>query len=237
MAYELEEARAIDERMAPATPPVIAGVELAAARLVVRTVGGDYFDVIRFDDGTAALCIADVIGKGIPAAMLLANLQAAVRALASPGLPPAEMCRRLNRALCQNMPPGKFITLVYALLDPASGRLTYANAGHSLPALLRAGGGVEYLREGGTVLGVFRDWSYQQAELVLGAGDRLLLYTDGVTEARNAEGEEFGEERLLAAARASHHNAAEGVKNRIFAALEGFAGGFQDDATLLVVAR
>src|SRR5262249_43746158 len=130
---EVEEARSIQERLLPLEMPQVQGCDIRATWLPAHDVGGDYFDAIQLSDSTVAFCIADVSGKGLPAALLMANTQATVRAFAATNDSPAEMCRRLNRALSENLSPGKFITMFYAVLDTAAMRLRYTNAGHLPP--------------------------------------------------------------------------------------------------------
>ncbi len=131
----------------------------------------------------------------------MSNLQAAVRAFAQDGALPSAVCASVNRLLCRNMAAGRFVTFCYARIDVAAGRLTYANAGHNPPLLIRPDGAAELLSPGGTVLGVFMESTYEPGEFAIGPGDRLVFYTDGITESRNAAGDEYGEERLVDAAR------------------------------------
>jgi sigma-B regulation protein RsbU (phosphoserine phosphatase) len=183
------------------------------------------------------LCIADVAGKGLPASLLMANLQAAIRSLAAESEGPRDLCARLNRLVCSNTPEDKFITLFYGLFDAASRRLVYSNAGHNSPILLRRDRSFVRLPEGGAALGIFPEWRYEDAEIQLTAGDRLVLFTDGVTEAMSRQGEEFGEERLLALMAADPELGAAELQKRILEAVSGFsAGELQDDATLIVMA-
>ena len=194
---ELTEALRIQTRLLPQQIPQIDGWELAVSWQPASGVGGDCFDTIRYSDTRLALTIADVVGKGIPAALLMSNLQAAVRAFASEAVEPQALCHQVNRILCGNIAEGRFISFFYCVLDATAGVLNYTNAGHYLPMLVRADGTVERLGIGGPVLGVLPEAEYEQASVVLGAGDRLVLYTDGLTEARDAADEEFGEDRLL----------------------------------------
>ncbi|HLK34518.1 MAG TPA: PP2C family protein-serine/threonine phosphatase, partial [Terriglobales bacterium] len=172
--------------------PEIAGYEVAATAQPLQFVGGDYYNVVRIDDDHTAICIADVSGKGLPAALLMSSLQAALKPLISENLPPQELCRRLNRILCDLTPLGKFISFFYAVLDSAENRVTYCNAGHNPPLLIRAGGESVQLNAGGAVLGQFCDWSYVQSEIQMFAGDRLLIFTDGLVEASNLDDTQFG---------------------------------------------
>src|SRR4051812_19257702 len=234
---ELAEALKIQRRLLPQHVPQIDGWELAVSWQPASGVGGDCFDIIRFGDSRLALSIADVVGKGIPAALLMSNLQAAVRAFASDVVDPRELCHQVNRILCGNIAEGRFISFFYAMLDAATGTLTYTNAGHYLPMLVRADGAVERLGIGGPVLGVISDGEYEQAQVTLAAGDRLVLFTDGLTEARSPTDEEFGEDRLLDALLQHHACSAPALQARLADAVAAFTGGrLQDDATLMVLA-
>src|SRR5207244_9391792 len=133
-----------------------------------RIVGGDYFDVLRFDDQTVGLCIADVAGKGLPAALMMANLQATVKAYASKHTSPRELCARVNRAMCGNFATGKYATFFYALFDAGRNCLVYSNAGHNPPILCRRHHSLAYLDRGGTVIGLFEDSRYDEAEVIWG---------------------------------------------------------------------
>jgi sigma-B regulation protein RsbU (phosphoserine phosphatase) len=235
--HEIAEARAIQEGFLPKEIPRLAGYEIAAAWQSARVVGGDYFDVLPFDGEMCGLCIADVAGKGLPAALLMSNLQAAVRGLASPSLPPEDLCLRLNALLCRNMASDRFVTLFYAQLDGPSRHLRYVSAGHNPPFVLHRDGTHDRLREGGLVLGVFANQLFKSGTAQLRSGDRMVLYTDGVTEACNSDDEEFGEERLLQVLQQDPaRSAVEIQKNILHAAAEFSRGPWQDDATLLVIA-
>src|SRR6267143_4239837 len=235
--HEIAEARAIQEGFLPKEIPQLAGYEIAAAWQSARVVGGDYFDVLPFDGEICGLCIADVAGKGLPAALLMSNLQAAVRGLASPSLPPEGLCSRLNALLCRNMTSDRFITLFYAQLDGPTRLCRYASAGHNPPFLLHRDGTHQRLREGGGVLGVFPDQKFDLGSAQLAPGDRVILFTDGVTEANNPEGEEFGEERLLGLLEQNRASSAGELQKRILNAAAAFSDGhWHDDVTLLVLA-
>ncbi len=235
--HEIAEARAIQEGFLPKEIPQLAGYEIAAAWQSARVVGGDYFDVLPFDGEMCGLCIADVAGKGLPAALLMSNLQAAVRGLASPSLAPEDLCLRLNALLCRNIASDRFVTLFYAQLDGASRQLRYVSAGHNPPFVVRRDGSHERLRQGGIVLGVFANQTFKSDVTQLQSGDRLVLYTDGVTEACNSEDEEFGEDRLLQVLQENAAAPAVEIQKKILQSVAQFSHGtWQDDATLLVVA-
>jgi len=235
--HEIAEARAIQEGFLPKEIPQLAGYEIAAAWQSARVVGGDYFDVLPFDGEMCGLCIADVAGKGLPAALLMSNLQAAVRGLASASLAPEDLCSRLNALLCRNIASDRFVTLFYAQLDGPSRQLRYLSAGHNPPFVVRRDGSHERLREGGLVLGVFANQTFKSGTTKLQSGDRLVLYTDGVTEACNSDDEEFGEDRLLQVLQENTAAPAVEIQKKILQSVAQFShGAWQDDATLLVVA-
>jgi sigma-B regulation protein RsbU (phosphoserine phosphatase) len=231
---ELNRAREIQTDLLPKTLPQVPGIELAGAWQPARAVGGDYFDVIRLDDSRLGICIGDVSGKGITAALLMANLQAAFRAFATPEAKPSAVCSKLNEFVCGNVAPGKFITFFYAILDVGKRTLTYENAGHCAGLLVKTGGQTEHMRGQGGVLGVDPDWTYADCTLALSAGDRLLFFTDGVTEAENQQEEEFGYEGVIRAATTGPSSAAE-LKTRVMKEVAEYCRGeFRDDVTLVV---
>jgi sigma-B regulation protein RsbU (phosphoserine phosphatase) len=234
---ELDEARRIQRTLLPSVLPQMDGVELAASWQPASGVGGDCFDAIRFSSHRLALSIADVVGKGIPAALLMSNLQAAVRAFATEAARPAELCEQVNTILCGHISEGRFISFFYCVVDSEIGSVTYANAGHFPPGLIKADGTVIRLTSGGAVLGVLPAGGYESGTVALGAGDRLILYTDGITEARSEDDEEFGDERLLALAVEHRACSAPALQARLVDAVSTFTGRrFTDDATLIVLA-
>ncbi len=200
---ELEQAREIQQSLLPKEIPQITGFAIAGAWEPARVVGGDYFDVIRLSETRLGICIADVVGKSISAALLMANVQASVRAFAAESTSPAQLCQRVNSVLCSSIGTGKFVTFFYGVLDAAEKTLQFSNAGHLPPILIRTRGQVQELDSGGAVLGVFPAWQYEDSRVRLEPGDRLLLFTDGITEAGLPGGEEFGEQRLIQGVRQS----------------------------------
>ena len=232
---EFEEARLIQRGLLPTAVPKVDGVQLAVAWQPANGVGGDCFDTLSFGQ-VLGISIADIAGKGLPAALLMSNLQAAVRAFAQETVAPSSICGSVNRLLCRNMASGRFATFCYARVEAQARRIVFSNAGHNPPLLVRKSGSFERLSEGGTVLGVFPDTQYDQGEMALESGDRLIFYTDGITEARNPAGDEYGEEQLAAAAIGCRTDPAEAMKDALLANVNEFTGGhFDDDATLIVV--
>jgi sigma-B regulation protein RsbU (phosphoserine phosphatase) len=235
--HEIAEARSIQEGFLPKEIPQLSGYEIARAWQSARAVGGDYFDVLPFENETVGLCIADVAGKGMPAALLMSNLQAAVRGFASPTVSPDELCVRLNSLIYRNIASDRFITFFYAQLDGRARVLRYVNAGHNAPIVLHRDGSHHRLQEGGGVLGVFPAQTFAVGSIRLEAGDRVVLFTDGVTEASNAQDEEFGEERLVRLLAQNSHCSAGEIQEKILETAGAFClGNWHDDATLLILA-
>jgi sigma-B regulation protein RsbU (phosphoserine phosphatase) len=234
---DLDEARRIQRKLLPLAVPQIDGCEISAQWQPAAGVGGDCFDAIAFGSDRVGLSIADVVGKGIPAALLMSNLQAAVRAFATESARPADLCDQVNRILCGRIAEGRFISFFYGILDTGLGSLTYANAGHFAPVVVRADGTTERLTCGGPVLGVIADAPYEQGQIAVSSQDRIICFTDGITEARAADDEEFGEARLISAAIENRSCSAPALRTRLMDCAASFTGGtFQDDATLIVVA-
>jgi serine phosphatase RsbU (regulator of sigma subunit) len=233
---EFEKAREIQQALLPGRIPQAPGIRIAGAWQPARVVGGDYYDVLDLGSGRLALVIADVSGKGIPAALLMSNVQAAVKALAYEATAPKDLCERVNRVISSNISVGRFITFFYGVLDTRTMTLAYSNAGHLPPILWHTSGTVERLDAGGLILGVSKRAVYEQGEVALEPGDRLLLFTDGLSEAFNGEDEEFGEERLAALVADSENATAEEIGRRVLRAVAEFSNNnFHDDATLIAV--
>lgn len=243
-ARALDEARRIQRKLLPAVLPQIDGCEVAASWQPASGVGGDCFDAIAFGASRLGLSIADVVGKGIPAALLMSNLQAAVRAFATEATSPGELCQQVNRILCGNIAEGRFISFFYCTVDTGQDVLTYSTAGHYPPILVHADGSVERLSTGGPVLGLFADATYGEQQITVRSGDRLIMFTDGITEVRPAGTtaddpghDDFTEESLIAHAIEHRACSAPALQARLTAAVAEYAGGtFQDDATLMIVA-
>ena len=236
-AYELQRVREVQE-CCPWCPPRSARVSrLRITRGPARAVSGDYFDAIDLGSLKRGICIADVVGKGMPAALLMSNVQAAVKAVASDSISPSELCSRVNRVLAGNLAPGNFVTMFYSVMDTESRTLSYTNAGHCAPMLIHRNGASERLESGGALLGVFRQWVFEQQTVKLEAGDRLVLFTDGITELADSGNEEFGEERLEELLRSARGLDAEQMKQKVLQAISAFnAGEYQDDITVVVIA-
>lgn len=233
---ELEQAHEIQRHLLPRETPQIAGFQIACAWQPAKSVSGDYFDVFPLAEGRLALCIADVSGKGITAALLMANLQASVRAFAPEAASPAVLCAKLNSVLCDTIAPGKFVTFFYGIIDSQQRRLHYENAGHCLPLLVHADGTILLPASYSGVLGLFSHWTFQDSELQLQPGDCLVLMTDGVLEAANASEEEFGYQRLIEVVKTKRGAGVHGIRTAIMEAVSLFCEGkFDDDASLIVV--
>lgn len=233
---EQADARAIQRSLLPAALPSMPGCSVAARWEPAMAFGGDCYDALRLTDTHLAISIADVCGKGLPAAMLMSNLLASVRAFAASERRPRDVVSSTNRALCRHGNLRRFVTLFYGVYDSSAKRLTYTNAGHNPPVVARRDGSFERLSVGGMVTGVFEDAAYEEGTVVLESGDRLVLFTDGITEARAANGVEFEDEGLLQTVTRHHQGDAGSLVRAIFDEVASFAGGpLQDDATAVVV--
>ncbi len=238
LEHELDQARDTQMRLVPAEPLRLGAWEVTGLLTPARQVGGDSFDYFVIGDQRLGFSIGDVSGKGLPAALLMMTAQGYLRVTCSSDRPLPEKMRQLNQGVVRSAQPGKFITLFYGELDPAEGRLRYVNAGHNYPLLRRADGCLEPLIEGGLVLGFGADVEFAQGEVTLAAGDALLLTSDGVSEAMDLRGGEYGEERLQEAWR--RHGArppAEFIAT-LMADIESFRDGApqSDDITVVVLA-
>jgi serine phosphatase RsbU (regulator of sigma subunit) len=201
-------------------------------------VGGDYYDFLDLGPGRLGLVLADISGKGISAALLMAHLQANLRSQYALAMEdPLRLLQSVNHLFRESTDPGRFATAFFASYEEATHRLRYANCGHNPPLLLRADGRVEWLGGTAMVLGLFEDWTSTIEEVELAAGDILVIYTDGVTEAKSDEGEDFGEQRLLEAVRASSRLAAAELLDKLVTTVQIFSGSEQEDDLTLLVAR
>jgi serine phosphatase RsbU (regulator of sigma subunit) len=235
---ELDVARALQIAILPATFPARPGCDSAARMIPATTMGGDFYDFIELQDGRIGLVMADVSGKGVPAAFFMAVARTTLRDLATHHCDPGACLAQANEVLCQQNPMDLFVTVFYCILDPATGVLRYANGGHNPPYLRRADGSVEALSgAGGLVLGAMPGIKYPEHAARLVAGDRLVLYTDGVTEAFDPRGEAYGTERLVDEIRSHGNGTAQGLMERICRSVASFAGlaPQSDDITLIVL--
>ena len=233
---ELIEARAIQQRLIPRESLQVGKYDFACSWQPAGEVSGDYCDVTPLKDQQVALCIGDVSGKGLPAALLMANLQAAVKANEEVALTPSQLVTNVNRVISQNVSENKFITFFYGVVDTKNNRLTYTNAGHNAPLLVRRDGSVFCLSTGGVILGILPDHPFSQGSIDLQPGDQLLLYTDGISEAMNTEGEEFGEARLQQFLRTIAPRAAYSTLQEINQAVSAFHSALErDDRTMIAM--
>jgi phosphoserine phosphatase RsbU/P len=239
MQRDLSQAAEIQKRVLPGAAPEVPGADLAGFNAACRTVGGDYFDFFPYPDGRVALALGDVSGKGMPASLMMMGLHARVQVLAEDPSDLAALMTRLNKATCLQCPSNRFITFFFSVLDPATGDLSFANAGHNPPILMAASGEARMLEGGGPVLGILPIAPYRQDRAHLDPGDLLVLYSDGVTEAANPAFEEFGEERLIEVLRQNRSAPAGVMVAAVTKALAEFAQGAPqaDDITILVAKR
>jgi len=236
---DLEVARAIQEAMLPAGTFATPGVVACGLTRPANTVGGDFYDLLPAPNGQLVVALGDVAGKGSPAALLMALLLAMMRTLVDEGLEDASLVERLNVQVARHSPASRFITFFYSRYDPASGRLTYVNAGHT-PALVQRGDGrFDRLLGGGVALGMFEGSTYEAHETTLEPGDTLVLYSDGITEAESPAGQPFEEPGLQAVLRETRHQEPAAVGQAIFHAVERHAQDVKlaDDLTVLLLTR
>ncbi len=231
MSREAQEARAIQQALLPKVSPYAPGFAISGLTIQAGEVGGDWYDFIPFDDGCWGLVLADVSGKGTAAALLMSATRGMLRSLADTCKSPAEVLNKLNRLMVEDFPSGKFVTLIYAVLDPANRTLRFASAGH-LPPLLVTTDGASFLQsELGMPLGLTRG-EFSDTQILLGEGSRLLFYSDGITEAAGPNDEEYGPERLrnhVVGVNASTESVLADVRRHVNGV------GLQDDATVILV--
>lgn len=242
---ELETARKIQVRLLPDEMPLIAGFEIAGTSIPSKQVGGDYFDFLDLGKGRLGIAIADVSGKGIPAALLMANLQASLHAQTLEIERIAEVTIRINNLLVKSTDANMFVTFFYGMLDRSRSTFTSTNAGHNPPILLRTDKNIERLTKGGLVLGFLPDQKYAQQTTTLNPGDILVLFTDGITEARAPEGEKaaedklFGEDRLVQVIKDTANLSAREIQSAILQAVSAHTQNTPhgDDITLVIIKR
>jgi phosphoserine phosphatase RsbU/P len=237
-AHELAIARQVQARLFPQSLPALRSLDYAGACLPARAVGGDYYDFLSLGPGRLGLVIGDVMGKGIAAALLMANLQANLRSQVAFALDePARLLQSVNQLFCENSPEGAFASLFFADYHDASGALRYVNCGHLAALLLHRDGTLDRLASTSTVLGLFRQWECSVGEVRLQSDDVLALYTDGVTEAFDEAGEEFGERRLVDALRRHRDRPSESLLASLVDEVRSYSPHEQHDDLTLIVAR
>ena len=235
---EMQIARQVQSRLLPQQAPSLKGLECCGKCIQTRAVGGDYYDFLDFGSGRLGLVLADISGKGMSAALLMANLQANLRgqyALALENVP--RLLRSVNQLFYRNTETSHYATMFFAIYDDATRRLLYANCGHNAPIVVRANGDAERLAATATVLGLFEEWDCGVAECELASGDVLVIYTDGISEAGPNEDEEYGEERLIATTRTHRRESAGKILDAILGEVQQFSRGRQADDMTLIVAR
>ncbi len=238
VAQELEIATQVQARLFPQTLPAIPGLDYAGCCVQARSVGGDYYDFLEFGSKRVSLVVGDIAGKGIAAALLMANLQAGLRGqFAATAEHPDRLLASVNRLRFENTVPSAYATLFLADYDPATGHLVYANCGHVPGLILRTGGDVQALDSNNTVLGLFASWQCSLSSASLEAGDTLALFTDGITESADERGDEFGQERLVQALRRYGFLPAQEMGAAVIRDVLEFSGGRQFDDLTLIVAR
>ncbi|HTP79287.1 MAG TPA: SpoIIE family protein phosphatase [Bacteroidota bacterium] len=239
MEKEIHAARNVQMSLVPQEAPAKEGYEIAGRSLPAKVVSGDYFDYIPIDDERMAICVGDVTGKGLPAALLMANLQAILRSEMMLRASPKRSMQRSNKLLLQSTASDKFVTLFYCILDTARHQFTYSNAGHEQPLLLRDGARPKKLITGGTILGILSDVAYEQELVPMEPGDALVIYSDGITEAANGSGEQFGQERLERCLESCFRQPAPKIIDELVNAVQRFVGSQPqtDDITVVVVKR
>ncbi len=235
---EMQIARQVQSRLLPQQAPSLLTLDCAGKCIQTRAVGGDYYDFLDLGSGRLGLVLADISGKGMSAALLMANLQANLRsqyALALEDIP--RLLRSVNRLFYKNTEANHYATAFFAVYDDETRRLRYVNCGHNPPFLARADGSIEWLPATATVLGLFEEWECSVAELELGTGEVLVIYTDGISEASPNAEDEFGEERLLDSARSHRQQSADEILEAIVREVQEFSQGEQADDMTLIVAR
>ncbi len=240
LAREMEIARNIQTNLLPKTYPDLPGYQLSAMSLPAKQVGGDYYDFLKMQDGRIGLAIADVSGKGVPAAILTATTRSYLQGeTLHKATTITETVSRINRMVHRDVTNDMYVTMVYTLLDPVSGQLEYVNAGHSHPVLIHPNGELEFLDKGGIFLGIDPGIPYESSSVIIPPGGVIVLYTDGVTDILNNSGEDFGTERFYTILKEYHHLTSEEIRNAVYQACVNHRGPADqfDDFTLIVLKR
>jgi serine phosphatase RsbU (regulator of sigma subunit) len=239
MERELELATEIQQNFQPSAPPKIDGYDLQGISFSCYEIGGDYYDFIEKHDGNMLIALGDVSGKGTAAALLMSSLHAAIHAQVAARSDLGETVSAVNKYLAENTPSNRFVTLFAAELDPKTALLKYINAGHNPPLIVRQDGHVEQLASGGFPLGILPMAEFDLGELLLQPGESVVIYSDGVSEANNPQGEEFGVDRLTEVVRTNRPLSAAGIRDKVESALSAFTqtAPANDDITLVIVKR
>jgi phosphoserine phosphatase RsbU/P len=239
MQEEVRLAARIQTELLPKIPPTLEGYEIVGKTIPAQEVGGDYFDFIPVDEHRLAFCLGDVTGKGLPASLLMANLQATLRGQTLTSGSPKTCLERSNQLLYQSTSPEKFATLFYAILDLQNHHIHYSNAGHDNPYLCSPQSATKRLKVGGIPLGMLSDFSFEQESVPIEEDSVLVAYSDGVTEAMNAQEEMFGEERIAAVIDGHKCEPASEIVDHLVSAVKTFAAGYpqSDDITVVVMRR
>lgn len=234
---QLEVARQVQLELLPPEDPALPGYDISAYNFPTEEVSGDYYDWVRIYDDQIGIVIADVSGKGVPAAILMAFLRASLRAASHIGYATHISMAKVNYLLWESIERNQFVTAIYGILDASNRTLSYSNAGHNPPLLIKAGGEARFIDRGEQPLGMFRETRYHENHLLLEPGDVLVLYTDGLTEAQSPSGEEFGRDRLVEAVKLSLDKPArEMIATMQMAVLEWTASaGANDDVTFFII--
>lgn len=234
---EQQESVEIQRKLLSLKLPQQHGITVSGDSRSMRYVGGDYCHLTPLTASKFAVSIADVAGKGVPGALLTASLRGLENSVVTHDIHPQQLCSSLNEALSEIMPIGKFVSFFFAVIDTETRTLCYCNAGHNPPILVRADGSARELRVGGGVLGLFAEWTYEQTQLKLEGGDRLVLYTDGITEVESPDDEEFGTDRVKEIVVQNRAGSAEEIQRTLMHAVSRHCEErFQDDATVVVIA-
>lgn len=238
MRHEVELASVIQRNLLPESSPAIPGYDVAGTTQAAQMVGGDFFDFVERSDGRWSISLGDVCGKGLPASLLMSNVQAILRTHAIGCAAPEECLQVANRLLFESTTTDKFVTLFYAVLDPVNHQLEYANGGHSHPLLFNASGDPRPLGRTDLMLGLTGQFAFHRETLALEPGELLVIFSDGITEAVDADNIQFNEERIIDVVRRSRQESARTIIARVIESVREYSGDRQqDDMTLVVVRR
>jgi phosphoserine phosphatase RsbU/P len=239
MQQEVGLAAKIQRDLLPRSNPGLPGYDIFARTIAAQSIGGDYFDFIPKSDGRMALCLGDVSGKGLPASLLMANLQATLRGQTLVSQVPSECLLRSNKLLFESTSPEKFATVFYGIIDIEQHNIHYSNAGHDWPFLIRSDNSIQRLKTGGLMIGLIEQAQYEDERIAMRVGDLLAVQSDGVSEAMNSDQEQFGEERLQALLLDQKNRTAEEIADEVVKEVRKHAGAHpqSDDITIMVIKR